>query len=522
MLYWLPGVKGDVVTKRIISGDRELAVADMLDSGARAARGLEGLGLKPGDSIALFLRNDFTFFEVTAAARLLGLYAVPINWHYGVEEAEYVLRDCGAKALVIHADLLSGIEAGIPDGVQVFVAETPPEIAAAYGLPAEKCAVPAGRDDWTNWLLGIEPLEERDVASPGAMIYTSGTTGRPKGVRRTPTSIKEMEKLYEIINIAFGLKAGARTIIPAPMYHSAPNSYAWLSVALELDEIVLMPRYNEEEFLRLVEAHKVTHVQMVPTMFVRLLKMDDTTRTQFDLSSLEFVVHAAAPCSPDVKEKMIEWWGPIINEYYGSTETGSVVFCTSQDWISHRGTVGKPMPGVEMRILNDDGEDQPTGVPGDVYCRITGGPDFTYNGDDAKRKATEKHGLISPGDIGYFDEDGFLYLCDRRNDMVISGGVNIYPAEIEACLIGHPEIADCAVFGIPDEEFGEALCACIQRVLTSVMADDDVRAYVAQHLAGYKHPKVVEFLNELPREDSGKIFKRKLREPYWEGRENRI
>lgn len=510
------------MTKRIVSGERELAVADMLDSGARAARGLEQLGLEQGDSIALILRNDFTFFEVTAAARLLGLYAVPINWHYGVEEAEYVLRDCNAKVLVVHADLLPGIEEGIPDGVPVFVAETPPEIAAAYGLTAEKCAVPEGRDNWADWLSGFEPLEERDVASPGAMIYTSGTTGRPKGVRRTPNSIKEMDKLYEIINIAFGLKAGARTIIPAPMYHSAPNSYSWMSVAFDLDEIVLMPRYNEEEFLRLIEAHKITHVQMVPTMFVRLLKMDDAARAKYDLSSLEFVVHAAAPCSPDVKEKMIEWWGPVINEYYGSTETGSVVFCTSQDWLSHRGTVGKPMPGVEMRILDDEGEDQPTGVPGDVYCRITDGPDFTYNGDDAKRKASEKHGLISPGDIGYLDEDGFLYLCDRRNDMVISGGVNIYPAEIESCLITHPEIADCAVFGIPDEEFGEALCACIQTAPGADIGDGDVRAYVAEHLAGYKRPKVVEFLAELPREDSGKIFKRKLREPYWEGRERQI
>lgn len=510
------------MTGRIISGDRMVDMAAVHENAARAATGLEQMGLKHGDAFAFFMRNDFPLFEAGVAASLLGLYAVPVNWHYGAEEAGYVIEDCGAKALLVHADLLPTIEAGIPKGVQVFVAETPPEIATAYGLSPDACAVPPDRTVWADWLAGFAPLPPRDVAAPGAMIYTSGTTGRPKGVRRKPKSPAEMDELFRVINTAFGLKEGARTIIPAPMYHSAPNSYTGLSMRLGIDEVVLMPRFDAEELLRLIEKHRITHLQVVPTMFVRLLKLPEAVRAKYDLSSLENVVHAAAPCAPDVKRAMIDWWGPIINEYYGSSETASVVYCTAEEWLAHPGTVGKPMPGTRVRILDEDGNDLPPGVEGDVHARITGGPDFTYNNDDAKRARAEKAGLIAPGDIGYLDEDGFLYLCDRRNDMVISGGVNIYPAEIEACLISHPDIADCAVFGIPDPEFGEALCAYIQPAPDTRPDAGDVRAYLREHLASYKVPKAIEFVPILPREDSGKIFKRKLRDPYWEGQARRI
>ncbi|MFN3231097.1 MAG: acyl-CoA synthetase [Alphaproteobacteria bacterium] len=510
------------MSRKILSGDREIAVDQTLINAARAASGFEALGLQPGDAVATYLRNDFANFEVNIAAGLLGVYAVPINWHLSAEETGYILEDCGARALVVHADLLKNIAAGIPEGIEVFVVETPPEIAAAYGLTASQTEPSPGAVLWSEWTHQFDIFEPRDIASPGAMIYTSGTTGRPKGVRRKPQSPDEMDELFRVINTAFGLRPGARTIIPAPMYHSAPNSYSSLSIRQELDEIVLMPRFDPEDLLRLIEKHEITHLQTVPTMFVRLLKLDPEIRSRYDVSSLEHVVHAAAPISPEVKEAMIEWWGPIINEYYGSTETGSVVFCTAEDWLGHRGTVGRPMPGVELRILDDDGNDQPVGVPGDVYVRITRGPDFTYNNDDAKRKKAERHGLIAPGDIGYVDKDGFLYLCDRRNDMVISGGVNIYPAEIEGCLINHPEIADCAVFGIPDEEFGESLAAYIQPRPGAGIGEDEVRAHVREHLAAYKVPRVVELVDDLPREDSGKIFKRKLRAPYWEGRERQI
>jgi long-chain acyl-CoA synthetase len=239
-------------------------------------------------------------------------------------------------------------------------------------------------------------------------------------------------------------------------------------------------------------------------------------RAKYDLSSLRFVVHAAAPCPVDVKRAMIEWWGPVINEYYGATETGAVVFCTSEEWLAHPGTVGRPQPDVRLVITNDAGNPVPVGEPGDVYVRMTTGSDFTYHGDDEKRRKAERDGLISVGDIGYVDKDGFLFLCDRRNHMVISGGVNIYPAEIEAEILKIPGIADCAVFGIPDTEFGESLCAVVQPQPGARIGETDVKGYLRDHLAKYKVPKVVEFQSELPREDSGKIFKRKLRDPYWE------
>jgi len=506
----------------IISGARRASLADTRVRAARAAAGFDAMGIMPGQTIAMFLRNDIAAFEAGGAAASLGAYAVPINWHFGAEEAGYILGNCEARALVIHADLLSQIEAGIPPGVFVLVVATPPEHQAAYNVAPENCAVPSGWQDWDAWLARFEPLAPRSVPSPGAMIYTGGTTGRPKGVRRLPVDESQMAQLYAPILMAFGHRPGMRTIIPAPMYHAAPNTYAALAMQMEAEEIVLMPRFEPEELLRLIAEHRITHLQTVPTMFVRLLKLPAELRARYDVSSLEFVVHAAAPCPPEIKAAMIDWWGPVINEYYGSTETGAVVFCTAEQWLSHRGTVGTALPGVSLRVLDDDGVDVPAGTPGEVFARVMAATDFTYHGDDSKRRNAEKHGLISVGDIGYVDAEGFLYLCDRRNDMVISGGTNIYPAEIESVLITMPEVADCAVFGIPDEDFGEALCACIRPAANSSIDDSDVRSFLRTHLAGYKVPKKIVFMDDLPREDSGKIFKRKLRDPYWAGRERRI
>ena len=506
----------------IVSGNRAASIDSVQLRAARAAAGLEALGIGATDTVALFLRNDIAALEATGAAGLLGAYAVPINWHLAAEEAGYILRDCQARVLIVHADMLARIEDEIPHGVTTLVVETPPELAASYGVPEEACTVPSGFIDWSRWLQNFAPAAPRALPSPGAMIYTSGTTGRPKGVRRLPVDESQLEKLYAPIIMAFGIRPGMRTIIPAPLYHSAPNTYAALSVRAGAETIVLMPRFEPEELLALIERHRITHIQTVPTMFVRLLKLPEEIRRRYDVSSLEFVVHAAAPCPADIKARMIEWWGPVINEYYGSTEIGTVVFCTSQDWLSHRGTVGRALPGVELRVLDEDGRDAPLNQPGDVYARIMAGADFTYHGDDAKRRSAERDGLISVGDIGYLDEEGFLYLCDRRHDMVISGGVNIYPAEIEAALIAMPEIADCAVFGIPDEEMGEALCACIQAAFDAAEDETAIRAHLKAHIAGYKVPKKIVFMTELPREDSGKIFKRRLKAPYWEGRNSRI
>jgi long-chain acyl-CoA synthetase len=279
---------------------------------------------------------------------------------------------------------------------------------------------------------------------------------------------------------------------------------------------VLLPRFAPERFLALVERHRITHVQMVPTMFIRLLKLPEPVRSRYDVSSLEHVVHAAAPCPVEVKRAMIEWWGPVIHEYYGSTESGAVTFCNSEEYLSHPGTVGRPMANCTVRILDGQGRALPQGEVGEIYARDPTLPDFTYHGLDAKRREMERDGLITSGDMGYLDAEGYLYLCDRKIDMVISGGVNIYPAEVEAVLLRHSQVRDCAVFGIPDEEFGETLAAAVQPNGAQAPQASELQAYLGEHLAAFKVPRLIEVRADLPREDSGKIFKRKLRAPYWE------
>jgi long-chain acyl-CoA synthetase len=311
------------------------------------------------------------------------------------------------------------------------------------------------------------------------------------------------------------------TIIAGPLYHSAPNAYAMMGVRVN-GTIILQPRFDPESMLQLIEQHRVTHLSMVPVMFNRLHRLPDDVKKKYDVSSLAFVVHNAAPCSPIVKRAMIEWWGPIIHETYGSTEVNMIALCNSPEWLAHPGTVGRILPDAIVRIVDAEDNDLPVRGVGEILARQKGGPDFTYHMDDAKRHAADRNGLIATGDVGYVDEDGFLYLCDRANDMIISGGVNIYPAEIEAELHKMPGVEDCAVFGIPDEEFGEAVCAFVQPSTGAKLSVQDVQLHLRERLAGFKVPKRVEFATTLPREDSGKIFKRRLREPFWEGLERKI
>jgi long-chain acyl-CoA synthetase len=503
----------------IVSGERRLSSEALGERAARAAAGLASLGLGQGDLVALYLRNDLAFFEASAAAGLLSAYPTPVNWHYTPAEARYLFENSGAKAIVIHADLLAGVREAVPEGVPVLVVPTPPEIAAAYRVSAEAAAPLPGALVWDDWLAGFDPLAAPLGEAPGTVIYTSGTTGHPKGVRRSPPTPEQAALTGQIVGQAFGfLGHGAPdeivTVMTGPMYHSAPNAYGLFAARMGAT-VILEPRFDPEELLAMIERHRVTHLHMVPIMFNRLLKLPDAVKRKYDLSSLRFVVHAAAPCPAPTKRAMIEWWGPVINEYYGSTETSAVVFCNSEDWLKHPGTVGKAWPEADVRVIDADGNTLPPHEVGEVVARIRGMADFTYHGDDQKRRDSEKVGLIAPGDIGYLDEDGFLYLCDRAKDMIISGGVNIYPAEIEGELMKAPGVADCAVFGIPDEEYGEAVCAVVQPMPGASPTEAEIKAYLRAHVAGYKVPKRVDFAPELPREDSGKIFKRKLREPFW-------
>jgi long-chain acyl-CoA synthetase len=352
------------------------------------------------------------------------------------------------------------------------------------------------------------------------MIYTSGTTGRPKGVKREPMG-PEHHKWMNGRQDLIGAAPHKVNLMNGPMYHSAPNAQS-LSTIRGGGTLVLQPRFEAEGLLHLIEKHQVSHMHMVPTMFVRLIKLPDDVKARYDISSLEWILHAAAPCPPQVKRGMIDWWGPIINEYYGATEIGMVVFCDTQAWLENPGTVGTMLPGVELKILDDDRNELPTGEVGEIYAYFAGFTDFTYQNNDGEFRTNQHQGLFSVGDVGYVNKRGYLFISDRKGDMVISGGVNIYPSEIEALIITHPGVRDCAVFGIPDEEFGEALAAVVEPASPDAVTPEDIQAFVRDNMAGYKVPRMVQLDYAMPREDSGKIRKRELRQKYWEDAGRRI
>jgi long-chain acyl-CoA synthetase len=505
----------------IISGERKRSHAEVADRADRIASGLRKLGVKQGDSVCMLMRNDIAFLEAAYAAMRLGAYGVPINWHFKPEEINYVLMDSGTRVLIAHADMLHQLRDAIPSGISVLSVPTPPEILTHYKIDPAHLTTPDFAIDFESWLAQHPHYDGPAVPQPQNMIYTSGTTGHPKGVRRfapTPEQVANAESMRAMI---YGLRPGARALLPGPLYHSAPNSFGIRSGRLG-GALVLMPRFDPEDFLRLIERERIDTIFMVPTMFIRLMKLPEHVRRGFDVSSLRHVIHAAAPCPPDVKRGMIEWWGPVIYEFYGSTESGAVTFANSEDALKKPGTVGRISPGAELRFIGEDGQVLPQGQVGEIYSRIAGNPDFTYHNKPEKRAEIDRDGFITSGDVGYIDEDGYVFICDRKRDMVISGGVNIYPAEIEAVLHAIPGVHDCAVFGIPDEEFGEALMAVVEPQPDRALDVASLRAQLKMSLADYKVPKHIEIGINLPREDSGKIFKRRLRDPYWERAGRRI
>ena len=509
------------MTYVITSGDRALTLEGLRDHAARAASGFAELGVGEADSVAIMLRNDLPYLVAVEAAVLLGAYAVPVNWHFTGEEAGYILDDSDAKVLLVHADLLPRLDSHLPAGLTLLVAETPPEIRADFAIPETMAHVPDGFVEWERWLAAFPAWNRPSALSRGSMIYTSGTTGRPKGVRREPAPPELYQSMVRLGVQGFGLRPGMNAVMTGPLYHSAPMGYARTALGLGCN-LHLTARFDAERLLQLIETRRLSHIHVVPTMFHRLLALPEAVRQRYDVSSLEHVIHGAAPCPPHIKQRMIDWWGPVINEYYGSTEAGLVTIASSQDWLARPGTVGRPQPGTTVKILDDAGKALGPGVEGEIYMSIECLSDFTYHKRDDERRAIGRDGLITNGDVGYLDEDGYLFLSDRKRDMVISGGVNIYPAEIEAVLSTLPGVEDCAVFGVPDEAFGEAVAAAIAPEPDADLTEDAVKAYLREHLADYKVPKLVAFHASLPREDSGKLFKRKLREPYWQDAGRRI
>ncbi|MFT3817913.1 MAG: AMP-binding protein [Rubrivivax sp.] len=472
----------------------------------RSAAALQALGVGDGDVVALMQRNSPEALELMVAVRHLGAQWCPVNWHFKTDEVQYILGNSGARLFIADGELLDALPGLQTGGIGVYASR-----GAGAGVPA-----------WEALRDAAPPLPGDAPAAPrGAMFYTSGTTGRPKGIVRAPMTPAQLRAATELRRLAYGLEPGMTALLAAPMYHSAPNSYA-LGVAQQGGTLLLEPRFDALRTLQLIDEQRASHAYLVPTMFVRLLALPAAQRAAYGLGSMRAVASSGSPCAPEVKRAMIEWWGPVITECYGASELGYMTLLTSEQALRKPGSAGAALPGVTLKILDDEGREQSAGRPGLIYVDQPAFSDFSYVGNAEARARMECGGLKTMGDVGYLDEDGFLFIVDRQADLVISGGVNVYPAEIEAVLQAMPGVADCAVFGIPDDEFGEALAAAVQPAPGAALSEAAVRDWVRQRLAGYKVPRLVSFHERLPREDSGKLFKRKLREPYWAGRTRRV
>lgn len=481
-------------------------------------QGLRSRGLGEGDCVVAMLGNQVEMVEVSLACLQGGWSLVPVNWHWVAAEVRYVLDDAGAAAVVVDRRWVDVVR----------------DALAAPGV-APLCVVvgaDAG-DDELGYADLLDVAATAELAEPvrgGPMFYTSGTTGRPKGVRGSLAQLGGPPEIWTLM--AHSMRPvlelpdeDAVQGICGPMYHSAQwviSTFALLCGAT----LVLQHRFGAEGLLELIDRHRVTNVHLVPTQMSRLVRLSAEERDRHDGSSLRSVLHGAAPCPPAVKRSMIEWWGPIVTEYYGGTEGGFISTITSQEWSERPGSVGRPLEVVEVLVVDDEGRPAPTGVAGDLYFRSLLGSRFEYHNAPEKTEAAHLGpGVATLGDIGHLDAEGYLFLSDRRIDMIVSGGVNIYPAEIEAALVGAGPVVDAAVFGIPDEEMGESVRAAL--VLADGAAWDDatrteVIAHCRDRLAGYKCPRSFEVHPELPRSEAGKLLKRSLRDPWWAGRDRRI
>ena len=463
------------------------------------------LGLKRGDAIALLMDNNARYLEICFAAQRAGLFYTAMSSRLAPLEAEYIIRDCGAKALIVSASLA---------GQAAELLTKNPQVRQRYSVGG---ALP-GHEPWEA-ATGAQPsVRVKDESAGRDMLYSSGTTGRPKGIKTEllDEAIDAPNTLTSITSKLYGLDASCVYLSPAPLYHAAPLRFN-MTVMRFGGTAVIMEHFDAEEALGLIERHRVTHGQWVPTMFVRMLKLPGAARQRYDLSSLRVAIHAAAPCPLQVKEEMIGWWGPVLHEYYAGTEGNGFVACNSSEWLAHKGTVGRALLG-EIRILDDASDAvMPCGETGTIY--FANAPAFEYHNDPQKTAAAKsKQGWTTLGDVGYVDQEGYLYLTDRKHFMIISGGVNIYPQEIENLLVTHPKVTDVAVIGVPNAEFGEEVKAVVQpadpREAGAALAEELI-AWCRAHLSHVKCPKSVDFETELPRHPTGKLYKRLLRERYW-------
>lgn len=480
----------------------------------RSIAAIHNLGIGQGDVIAFMLHNEPIVLELTLAARQLGIHWCVINWNFKAAEVQHVLTDSGAKLLIIHGNLIDEVREGVPDKVRVLVVAPRERTRTAFALSESEPTSASAFESWDKHRDKAQPIEFAPRPPGSVMVYTSGTTGLPKGIRRLPPTPEQLQQFMQVVGIVLGIGPGMRALMSAPLYHSAPANYL-LQSALQDAHLWIEPRFDAESTLSIVETQRITHAYLVPTMFRRLLRLPPETKLRYDLSSLRFVASTGSPCPPEVKRQMIEWWGPIIHETYAASELGWISHIDSVEALRKPGSAGRPVPGTILKILSDDGEELPLGEVGLIYVRQAAVPDFSYNNNDAARRQVERDGLWTLDDMGFVDSEGYLYVVDRKSDMVISGGVNIYPAEIESVLATMPGIGDCAVFGVPDDDFGESLLAAIQPAEGAALDASQVQSFLRMRIADYKVPRRVTFHEQLPREDTGKIFKRKLRDPYW-------
>ncbi len=474
---------------------------------------LRDQGLKRLDHYAIFMENNSRYVEACGAGERSGLYYTCINSYLTPEEVAYIVNNSESRVLITSREKAEVATAALADCPRVAL-----------------CLVVDGDDDArvVNYESAIErfpstPIPDESLGT--AMLYSSGTTGRPKGIiRPLPEAPPEQDlPLFQFINGIWRFREGMIYLSPAPLYHSAPQGSVNLTIRRG-GTAVIMERFDPEQFLELVERYRITHSQLVPTMFSRMLKLPEEIRARADVSSLEIAIHAAAPCPVQVKEAMIDWWGPIIYEYYGATEGLGFTGCTTEEWLAHKGTVGRVLLG-ELHILDEDGNPSPKGEPGEVWFKTASAFEY-FNDPEKTAQATSADGsMTTVGDVGYVDDDGYLYLTDRATFMIISGGVNVYPQECENLLITHPKVADAAVFGVPNVDLGEEVKAVVQ-VMPDVEPGEaleaELIAFCHEHLARQKCPRSVDFEEQLPRLPTGKLYKRHLRDRYWGDKKSRI
>ncbi len=489
----------------IMGNSAEMTTYRQLDERSnQGAQLFRSLGLEKGDHIALMMENRREYLEICWAAQRAGLIYTPISSHLQAEETAYILKNCGAKLFIASQAMDEVARAAVQ----------------AAGGVAHLLMIGGIRPGFESWEEAIDAQAETPIADQAngvPMLYSSGTTGQPKGVFVPPASddVNTPHPLAAGFGVAFGFSEETVYLSPAPLYHAAPLHFCMLSLYLG-GTVVVMEKFDPARALALIEEHRATHSQWVPIMFVRMLKLPEEQRLKYDVSSMQVAIHAAAPCPIETKERMIDWWGPVISEYYAASEAAGATLINSQQWLEHKGSVGLPLMGA-AHIVDDEGNELPPGEIGTIYFS---GPQATFEYHNEPEKTAESYnerGWATTGDVGYLDEDGYLYLTDRKHFMIISGGVNIYPQEVENLLITHDKVADVAVFGVPHEEFGEEVKAVIQPQNWADATDEvafELVEWLRERLSHLKVPRSIDFHENLPRLDNGKLYKRHLVEEY--------